>query len=123
MRIHELLETKHFDDSKFVKQDGNTRTIDYDLVEDLVHFMHNNDHVYRKHIYPVISKCLSHIESKKGIAPKMFLDCVAPSYASYLKEFPIRELPETLSAKLVEKICNKLHDDFKNHYDEGLYKE
>jgi hypothetical protein len=123
MRIHELLENKHFDDSNFVKQDGNTRKIDYDLAEDLVHFMHNDDSVYRRHVYPVINKCLSHKESKKKIVPKMFLDCVAPSYAVYLKEFPIRELPKTLSAKLVEKICNKLHDDFKKHYDEGLYND
>jgi hypothetical protein len=123
MRIHELLENKHFDDSNFVKQDGNTRKIDYDLVEDLVHFMHNDDHSYRRHVYPIIAKCLSHVNSKNGIKPKMFADAVDPCYASYVKKYPIRGLPEAISDKLREKVCNKLHDDFKKHYDEGLYKD
>ena len=59
MRINELLEAKKFDDSDFVKDTEGNREIDYDLTEDLVFFMNNDDEVYRRHLYPSISKCLS----------------------------------------------------------------
>jgi hypothetical protein len=48
MRITELLEGKVFDDMNFVKQSGDKKEINFDLIEDLIHFMHNDDKLYRR---------------------------------------------------------------------------
>lgn len=123
MRIIELLEGKNFNDLDFVKQDTDKREIDYDLAEDLVFFMNNNDDVYRRHVYPSIAKCIESYKGKKKTTPSLFKSAVINSYESYLKEFPIRELPEKLDSGMCEEICSKMHEEVCQYIQDGKYKD
>jgi len=123
MRITELLEGIDFDDADFVDNKGDKREINYDIPDDLMHFMHNDDEVYRRHLYPCIAKCLECVKSKKPTNSNTFKPAVEKSYKVYAEKFPIRELPRVLDEKMTERICNKLHDEFKEHMSDGKYKD
>ena len=123
MRIQELLEGKDFDGTEFVDVKGDKREINYDLPDDLIHFMHNDDDVYRRHLYPVLAKNLDQVKAKKKTSASSFKPAVDKSYSLYIKKFPIRELDPQLDEKLCERICNKLHDEFKEHIADGKYKD
>lgn len=123
MRITELLEGKHFDDLQFVKKidDEGKREINFDLSEDLIFFMHNNDDAYRKHLHKNIAKCMEAIKNKKKVKKDIFKPAIHECYKMYLKEFPIRELPETLDEKLCNEVCEKMHDEVHQHIKDGKY--
>jgi hypothetical protein len=123
MRITELLEGKKFDDLKFVQRTGDKDEINFDLPDDLSHFMHNDDNVYRNHVYPVIAKCLHLVKSKQDIKPSIFEKAVQECYRAYLQEYPIRHLPDDLDKDTCKKVCEKLYNDFKKHHADGLYKD
>lgn len=123
MRIRELLENKFFKDLDFVKSTENGRELDFDLVEDLTHFMNHDDDVYRRHVYPSIANCLDRANSKRSINPEIFKPAVVSSYKLYVKKFPIRELPESLDDKTVTSVCKKMQEDFKQHLADGKYKD
>lgn len=123
MRIRELLEGTKFQKDDFVEQDGDDTKLAYDLVEDLAFFMHNNDDIYRRHVYPKIAKCISISKSKGKIDPMIFKDAATESYKEYVKEYPVNKLPEDLDEKTCKKVCEKLCDDFKTHHKEGKYKD
>jgi len=123
MRINELLEAKKFDDSDFVKDKEGSREIDYDLTEDLVFFMNNDDDMYRRHVYPSISKCISSVKQNRDIAPSIFQDAVREGYKNYIEQFPIRELPESIDDKQLREVCKKMVEEFKSHHNDGKYKD
>ena len=123
MRIRELLEGKHFNDLDFIKKNPEGNELDFDLVEDLTFFMNNDDETYRRHVYPSIAKCISQSKGKSKIDPNIFKTAALEGYKNYLKEFPMRELPDTLDSKLCEKVCEKLHDDFRKDFSDGKYKD
>jgi len=123
MRIKELLEGANFDAEDYIDKKGDKRELNYDLAEDLMHFMHNDDDVYRRHLYPVLANCLDNIKHKKDTNKKLFKPAVESSYKAYIKKFPIRELPDSLNEKMTEKICDKLHEEFKEHVSDGKYKD
>lgn len=123
MRIVELLEGKKFNDLDFVNRSEGKNEINYDLAEDLSFFMQNDDDTYRRHMYPAIAKCLEMVKHKKKVSPMFFNNAVKESYKNYVKKYPIRELPESLDDKACKEICEKVHDDFCKHYEEGKYKD
>lgn len=121
MRINELLEGKYFDDLKFVRPvEGGGREISFDLIEDLIHFMHHDDDVYRRHVFPSLAKC---IDKNGKVDSKIFRPAVENSYQVYVKKFPIRELPTHLDEKLCTDICKKMLEDTKEHLANGKYKD
>ena len=108
MRVIELLEGTNFDDLKFVEQQGDKKKINYDLEDDLIYYMNNNDTIYRRHLYPVIIKCVNNIKSNKPVTADIFIDAVNAGYDSYIEEYPIRELPKKLDHKTSKRICNTI---------------
>lgn len=123
MRIQELLENASFKEDDFIKKSGDKEEIDYDLADDLVHFMHNDDHSYRRHVYPVIIKCLSLAKNKKPIQSTMFAEAIKECYKAYSKKFPIRVMPSELDEEQLAEACGKVHDDFLKHVKDGKYKD
>lgn len=123
MRITELLEGTNFNDLKFVKVSGDKREIDYDLADDLLHFMHNDDDIYRRHVHPAIMHCQDRIDLKKPTSPKIFKPAIVNSYKLYVKKFPIRELPDDLSEQQCQEACKKMHEEVCQHIKDGKYKE
>ena len=122
MRIIELLEGKHFDESHYVKKtnDGETE-LDYDLPDDLIFFMHNDDTAHRLHVDHIIKKCINALKNKKKIDKSIFKPAINTCYKLYLKEYPIRELPDTLDKKLSNEICEKIYDEVCQHINDGKY--
>jgi len=123
MRINELLENKHFKEDDFVQKNGQGREINFDLAEDLIHFMNQDDDVYRRHTYPAIANCMDKIESKRDPSIGIFKPAVENSYKIYVKKFPIRELPDSLDEEMCKQICEKMHEEVIQHINDGKYKE
>jgi hypothetical protein len=124
MRIKELLESRNSDkNDEFVRHEGNKKVINYDLVEDLAFFMHDDDDTYRRHLYPPAAHCLDRFKSKKAANPSIFTNAVKESYKNYLKKFKIRELPEELEEQLLDEVCKKVYEDLKKDFTEGKYKD
>lgn len=123
MRITELLEGKTFKDIDFVKvvDDSGKKELAFDLPDDLSFFMQNNDEAYRKHLHPVIVKCMSIVKRNKKPASSLFKNAVSECYEMYLKEFPIRELPNSLDEDLHNQICDKLREEVYTHIKDGKY--
>ena len=118
MRIEELFENTNFDDSKFINEkDG---SIDYDLAEDLVFFMNNDDDVYRRSVYPAIVKYSSALEKRKPVNPSVFKQAALESYRSYTEKYPIRTLPSELDEELCNEVCELM---FKEISEAGKDKE
>ena len=122
MRIRELLEGKFFKDEDFVTKTEAGREINYDLIEDLIHYMNNDDNAYRRHLYPSIAKCLDITERKKKPAASIFKSAVEECYKKYSREFPIRELPDSIDEETCEEICNKLRETICKDVADGKYK-
>jgi hypothetical protein len=123
MRIKELLEGKKFNDLDFIKKDESGEEIDFDLCEDLVFFMHNDDDTYRRHVYPSIATCIQKTKSSQRFTPSIFTNAVKESYKSYIKKFPIRRLPKELDEEELTEICKKMHEDFSKRMEDGKYED
>jgi prolyl oligopeptidase PreP (S9A serine peptidase family) len=122
MRIQDLLEGQNFDDLKWVEIKGDKREPNFDVADDLMFFMNNDDDTYRRHTYPSIVKCINFRESKKKTSPDIFKAAVEESYKNYLKKFPLRELPSSIDEKLCKETCDKLHEEVTQHITDGKYK-
>lgn len=106
MRIIELFENINFDETEYINtQEGK---IDYDLAEDLVFYMNNDDDVYRRTVYPAIVKCLEAINKKQKVKPSVFKQAALECYQSYQEKFPIRSLPADLDEDLCNEVCEKI---------------
>jgi hypothetical protein len=123
MRIRELLEGKNFKDLDFVTPTEDGREINFDLVEDLLHFMNHDDDVYRRHVFPSIAKCIDISKAKKTPSSKIFKSAVEESYKAYIKEFPIRELPSTIDSEICEQACSKMKEIVCKNIADGDYKD
>lgn len=123
MRIRELLEGNLFNELAFLKPTNDGRELDFDLTDDLMFFMHDDDDVYRRHLHPAITKCVIRVNKKRNTHPKIFEPAVQSAYKSYINQFPIRELPDTISEKMCNEICTKLHDEACEHIAAGKYKD
>jgi hypothetical protein len=123
MRIIELLEGNNFKDLDFVKPVGDegNREINFDLIEDLLFFMNNDDEAYRRHLHPAISNCMERVEAKKKTSPKMFEKAIRACYTMYNNQYPIREIPDTLDEKVCKEACEKLHEEVSQHIKDGKY--
>ena len=122
MRIQELLEGKKFNDLDFVTKENGKRSINFDLVEDLVHFMNQDDDVYRRHTYPAIANCLDKISAKRKPSANVFALAVKEGYKIYTRKYPIRELPDEIDSNVCEQACSKMHEEVLKHISEKKYK-
>jgi hypothetical protein len=124
MRLRELLEGNFFKDTDFVKhEDDGQRVIDYDLAEDIAHYMDHDDHCYRRYTYPALAKFLDMKEGKGHPKPAIFKEAVKDAYKVYVRKFPIRELPDELDEDTVKQVCELLYDEHDQHHAEGKYKD
>ena len=123
MRIRELLEGKFFKAEDFVSKTGQGKEINFDLAEDLVHFMNHDDDVYRRHVFPTIAKCIDMHQEQKKPKASMFKGAVEEAYKRYSKEYPIRELPESLDEDQLDEVCGKIRDQVIEHLANGHYKD
>lgn len=121
MRIIDLFEDTNFKEDEYLNK--NKDGIDYDLAEDLVFYMNNNDDVYRRSVYPTVAKCLEAFKQKKSVRPSVFKQAALECYRSYQNKFPIRALPETLDEELCNEVCEKLFKEICDAESEKTRKE
>mgnify|MGYP003349497560 CR=1 FL=1 len=118
MRINDLFEHKI---DGFVEYKNGEPELKFDLAEDLTYFMNNDDESYRRHLYPVIALCLKKSKNNDSFSPAIFKKATMECYKNYLKQFPIRELPEELDDKLTKAVCERLHEEFQSHLRDDKY--
>ena len=94
----------------------------FDLAEDLIFFMHNNDDFYRKKFFPVLDLCKKQFDQGQSFSHRIFKPVVTKAYSMYKDEFPLRELRDDLDKEMVEEICKKIHESEMNNMREGAYK-
>jgi hypothetical protein len=124
MRIRDLFEHIDIDkDKKFVKKTGDKTELNFDLIEDVSFFMHHDDDSYRRHVYPSVVRCLERLKKKQPTNHSIFEKAVRECYKSYVRKFPMRELPDDLNEAMCTKICKKLHSDLQKDVQEGKYKD
>jgi hypothetical protein len=99
----------------------NKDKLPYDLAEDLMFFMRNDDDFYRKHYYPHIVKIKGHVKQGRDLSPKVFAPMVHHAFECYTEKFPVRELPEALEKDFIEDVCGKLRTEEVQHINDGLY--
>lgn len=94
----------------------------FDLAEDLIYFMHNNDDFYRKRFFPVLNLCKKQFDQGQSFSHRVFRPIVTKAYSMYKDEFPLRELRDDLEKEMVEEICKKIHESEMTNMREGAYK-
>lgn len=121
MRITDLLENAHFKSEEFIKQTEEGTELDFDLTEDLVFYLNNDDDAYRRHLLPAVHKFIS--TSKAGEKPKftVFKSAVAEGYERYTKQYPMRELPDKIDNKTWKSVCKQLFDTVSKDMKDGHY--
>lgn len=83
------------------------KKIDFDIADDVVFFINNDNAFYRKHAFPEITKFTS--LCKKGKPSIEFFKPLAKSaYTAYLSKYPHDLLPPELPIDVCHEICNKL---------------
>lgn len=121
MRITDLLENAHFKSEEFVKQTDNGHEIDYDLVDDLVFYLNNDDDVYRRCLLPAIHKFIDQLKADDKPKYTIFKNAVSSGYKQYIKQYPIRELPDTIDTKIWKSVCKKIYDEVSKDMKDGTY--
>jgi hypothetical protein len=107
------------DPSKDVKDDDEYT---FDLAEDLIYFMHNNDDFYRKSFFPVLNLCRKQFDNGQTFSHRVFRPTVTKAYKMYQHEFPLRELRDELDKDMIEEICKSIHETELKNMREGMYK-
>jgi len=121
MRITDLLENSHFKGEEFIKQTDDGNKIDFDLAEDLVFFLNNDDDAYRRHLLPAVHTFIDKKKAGKDIKYTIFKTAVADGYKRYTKEYPMRELPEDIDTKTWKAACKQLFDEVSKDMKDGSY--
>jgi hypothetical protein len=93
----------------------------FDLQDDLIFFMRNDNEFYRRHYYPHIVKCKHHLNQGQNLSNRVFEPLVRHAFECYSNKFPIRELPESLSEKMCEEICNKIKSEESKNISKKIY--
>lgn len=116
MKIQELLENFPGKDPMEKKE-----ILPFDLADDLMFFMRNDDDFYRKNYYPHIVKCKQHVQQGRDLSSRVFQPLVQHAYEVYQSKFPIRSLPESLDEEMCEEICSQLRTEEFKHISKKIY--
>jgi hypothetical protein len=121
MRITDLLENAHFKSEEFIKQTEDGNEIDFDLAEDLVFFLNNDDDAYRRHLLPAVHKFIDKQKADEEPKYTIFKTAVAEGYKRYAKQYPMRELPNDIDKKTWKTACKQLFDQISKDMEDGSY--
>lgn len=130
MKIQEMFEKSKLDKEFGLDHIGFNKSPDeespdeftFDLNEDLMYFMHNNDDFYRKHFFPVLNLCNKQFSRGQSFSHRVFKPVVTKAFKMYKSEFPLRELKDELEDERLEEICKSIYETELKNMREGLYK-
>lgn len=97
-------------------------TDDFDLVDDLIHYINNDPEFYRTRFYPVVHKFEKKIKNGEEMAHTYFSNIVKQAYSRYIDKFELIDFPEDIDADTLDDVCKKIkkqhlesiHKDIKN---------
>jgi secreted PhoX family phosphatase len=115
MRINELVENIDLDLHFNNKKQEDTG---FDIAEDLLFYMQNNDDVYRRHVYPQVIKHKAAMKTGKANR-SLFSNATLEAYKAYSAEFPIKKLPSKLPKDVQEKVCLELYKKCTEEFSTG----
>jgi hypothetical protein len=95
---------------------------EFDLAEDLVFFMHNNDDFYRRHFFPILKTCKAQYESGNELSHRVFKKVIEKAYDEYKKEFPVKELDDNLEEDFKEQVAHHIYETEIQNIKDGFYK-
>jgi len=97
------------------------KTLDFDLIEDVIYFMNNDPEFYRKEYYPFMHKFKSYIDADKNLSPKVFQPMCQRAFKLYQNKFPQEGMELKLDKADFKDMCSKLHEKEMSNIDEGHY--
>jgi len=118
MKITELTESTIFNQNDFI--DGKDE-LNFDLSDDLLFFINNDDKIYRKHLHPIIIQCVDRIKDNKLCHHTMFKPVIKHGYKIYIKKFPLRQLHDDMDDDILKDACMKLYSQITSHINDGHY--
>ncbi len=86
-----------------------TKKLDFDLADDLIFYMYNDQEFYRTRFYPAEVKFKSLSKAGNTPGPNSFKNIVKDAYSKYHDKYKVKELEKTLPDETLSQICNKLH--------------
>jgi hypothetical protein len=117
MKIRELFENF----SPKLKEEDKEEQSTFDICEDLIYYMHNNDDFYRRHYYPHLIKCKNAIKKGQRVTAESFAPVVKHAYECYIAEFNDMLLPESLEQEDFSKVCEKIKEDEVENIKKKMY--
>lgn len=103
---------------EFYNTETEEKKIDFDLYDDLIHYMMNDSDFYRKEYYPVHAKFQSECKEDSTPSAESFKNVVTSAYSQYKDKFDLIELDEQLTGEDLTEICkilrNKEVSEYKN---------
>lgn len=129
MKLYEMFGNEELNTEELLAVNGPKKMIrshdhkyEFDLAEDLVFYMHNNDDFYRRHFFPILKTCKAQFESGAKFSHRVFKPVIKKAYESYKQEFPVRELEEGIEEDLTEEIAKAIYETELQNLKDGLYK-
>ena len=86
-----------------------TKKLDFDLVEDLIFFIYNDQEFYRTRFYPAEVKFKKLANAGTTPRPSSFKSIVQDAYAKYYDKFKTEGLSSSLPDEALSQTCSKLH--------------
>jgi hypothetical protein len=85
------------------------KKLDFDLADDVVFFVNNDNTFYRKYAFPFITKFVAAYRKGKKPSISFFKPLSDTAYNAYKERYPDDRLPDTIPDSLCHEICNKLY--------------
>lgn len=83
--------------------------LDFDLIDDLIHFINNNTEFYKSVYYPVVQKFHNNHKYNLPLDKSVFVPVVKQAYDVYKKAYNLDNLPAQLDMQDLSDICTKLY--------------
>ena len=78
------------------------------------------NHTY--HLYVNLTVLRHNFDQGNNFSHRVFKPVVEKAYGIYQKEFPLRELRDSLEEEMIEEVCKKIHEAEMLNMREGNYK-
>lgn len=91
--------------------------------DDLFWFILDDDHLHKKHFFPIARKLKQKNKPSDEIIIEMFMPMVKEGCLKFYKKNKLTGKPAKLFPKeLREQMCSKIYQHFENDIKEGVYK-
>lgn len=99
-----------------------TKTLPWDVVEDLVVYMRNEPNFYRQKLYPAMLEVQDVVKKGSKFNKRNMMPLVDEAVLSYIKKYNIKKTPEDLLSDSEKMQCiSKILEDEVESFKKGSY--